>query len=188
MTVIRVSPDDLQAAAPSFKSFVVADLNITITSVANTLSVTLGSVSVLGPFANEIEEIITGIRGQLECLDNELNRTYIGLQSAASHYEGLDNKLANVFSQIDASLGTFLGYKHPSTAPSTVSAGEAFAIIGGVALLVGGVAIAIASGGTAIPAELAAGADFAVWEEELSANAEATNAPDLPGTLVGGGA
>lgn len=117
MPYLQVRPEDLTSAAPSFKSYVVGDLDKGLTNVTGTLSGSLGAVSVLGPFASEIEEIITGIRGVLECLDNALNRAYIGLQNAGTHYQGLDVQLANTFNQIDSTLSVFLGYQNPLPPP-----------------------------------------------------------------------
>lgn len=156
MSLLRVDPGDLSAAAPSFKSYIIGDLNTGLNSLSNTLEGSLWSVSILGPFASEIEEIISGIQGLLECLDNALNRTYIGLQNAGQQYGGTDLQLANTFNQIDASLSTFLGYMPPPTAPN------ALLQIGGMAaisfLAVGEIAIDVDSlgFGTALtPEELA---------------------------------
>lgn len=118
MSLLRVDPDDLTTAAPSFKSYIIGDLNTGLNSLSSTLEGSLWSVSILGPFASEIEEIISGIQGLLECLDNALNRTYIGLQNAGQQYGSTDLQLANTFNQIDASLSTFLGYMPPPTAPN----------------------------------------------------------------------
>lgn len=118
MSYLKVTPDDLQTAAPSFKSSVVGDANTQVTNVTNTLTGTLNSISVVGPFASEIEEIITGIQGLLECLDNSLNRAYIGLGNAGTSYSGMDVQLANTLNQIDSTLSVFLGFVPPHPPPS----------------------------------------------------------------------
>ena len=158
MTYLQVHPEHLQSAAPSFKSYVVGDLNTGLTNVTNVLSGTLGSISVVGPFASEIEEIITGIRGVLECLDNALNRAYIGLQNAGTSYEGHDIQLANTFNQIDSTLSVFLGYQQPLPPPHMPTA----VIWGG--LILGEGALDVLTLGAATPEELALDGGLAASE------------------------
>lgn len=163
MTYLQVTPEHLQAAAPSFKSYVVGDLNTGLTNVTNALSSTLGSAPTLRPFANEIEEIITGIRGVLECLDNALNRAYIGLQNAGTHYQGLDVQLANTLNQIDSTLSVFLGYQHPLPPPHM----PGWVIWGGIILGEG--VIDVLTLGAATPEELALDGGLAGGELGLDA-------------------
>lgn len=176
MAYLKVNPEHLQSAAPSFKSFVVGDLNTGLTNVTNALAGTLGSVSVIGPFASDVEEIITGIRGVLECLDNALNRAYVGLQNAGSHYEGHDVQLARTFGQINSTLNVFLGYQQPLPPPHM----PAWVMWGGIAL--GEVAIDALTLGAATPEELALDGGLAAGEvgaDALGVGAESgTLAPD----------
>ena len=168
MTYLQVTPEHLQAAAPSFKSTVVGDLNTGLTNVTSALSGALGSVSVVGPLASEIEEIITGIRGVLECLDNALNRAYIGLGNAGSSYSGLDQHLANTLNQVDSTLSVFLGYQQPLPPPHM----PGWVMWGG--LIVGEVVVDALTLGAATPEELALDGGLAAGE--LGADAVVTGA------------
>lgn len=195
MSYTSADPEGIIAAAPSFKSYVVGDLNTSLNTLSNALESSLWSVSILGPFASEVEEIIAGIQGLLECLDNALNRTYIGLQNAGHQYQGTDLQLANTFNQIDASLGTFLGYTAPPGAPNPLlqmggMAAISFLSVGEVALDIGSAdfAAVLTPEEAALDAEIMAGTtasdeaegaaldgllgnseDFAQWEKELEA-------------------
>ena len=172
MTYLQVSPEDLQAAAPSFKSYVVGDLNTGLTNVTSALSGSLGSISVVGPFASEIEEIITGIRGVLECLDNALNRAYIGLGNAGTQYQGLDIHLTNTLNQIDSTLSVFLGYQQPLPPPHMPS----WLFWGG--LIAGEGIIDVLTLGAATPEELALDGGLAAGAE-IGADALGAGAADM---------
>ncbi|HEU5382054.1 MAG TPA: hypothetical protein VFV38_42080 [Ktedonobacteraceae bacterium] len=179
MTYLQVNPEELQSAAPSFKSYVVGDLNTGLTNVTSALSGTLGSVSVIGPFASEIEEIITGIRGVLECLDNALNRAYIGLQNAGTSYHGLDIHLTNTLNQIDSTLSVFLGYQRPLPPPHV----PGWVVWGGIILGEG--VIDVLTLGAATPEELALDGGLVAGSE---LGADALGAGATSGALIPGSA
>lgn len=176
MSYLRVRPEDLQNAAPSFKSTVVGDLNTGLTNVTNTLNGTIGSISVVGPFASEIEEIITGIRGVLECLDNALNRAYIGLGNAGSAYPGTDYQLANTLNQVESTLNVFLGYSPPLPPPHM----PAWVFWGG--LILGEGVIDVLTLGAATPEELALDGGLAAGELGADAALAGSSGALAPGS------
>lgn len=178
MSYLRVVPEHLQAAAPSFKSSVVGDINTGLTNVTNALIGTIGSISVVGPFASEIEEIITGLQGVLECLDNALNRTYIGLESGSISYSGMDYQLANTLNQINSTLSVFLGYIPPHPPPHIPN----FFFWGG--LILGEVTIDALTLGAATPEEVVL--DSALAGGEIGVDALGAGAVGAAGTAGAG--
>jgi hypothetical protein len=174
MTYLQVSPEVLQSTAPSFKSYVVGDLHTGLTNVTAVLSGSLGSVSVVGPFASQIEEIITGLRGVLECLDNALNRAYIGLQNAGQSYAGFDVQLANTFSQLDV----YLGYQQPHP-PAHMPAWVVWSGIG-----LGSAIFAALTLGAAIPEEVLLDGGLAAGEVGAGAGLGAAGTAGLDAELA----